>query len=281
MSNRTSKANRAIRGAWENEKKLILEGKGSRNWTREQQQSIIDFGVAYDENNKALEGHHKLSVEVYPEYQGDADNIQFLTRAEHKAAHSGNFQNSTKGYYDYKTKKTINYNGKYKPNPIINLSDPIVTPKDKIERTESDKDDISKLKKYKSSNTNDSFFKSVLKSARNFVSNNKGKIAFAVATVFLSKKAVDSGLVSDLSDATKSLLKNVVTKNVVKDVVDKPSENTVNILSKAKDIISDKVINNNYPEERSSPVKHMVKAYDRIRRGIKEHIESYPRGGNK
>lgn len=277
MSNRTSKANRAIREAWENEKKLILEGKGSRDWTREQQQSIIDFGVAYDDNNKALEGHHKLSVEAYPEYQGDADNIQFLTRVEHKEAHSGNFQNSTNGYYDYKKEKTIIYNDKYEPNPIINLSDPIVISKNKVERKESDKETVNKVEKYKSSTTKDTVIESALKTTGDFIINNKEKFVIGLGTVaafFLGKKAVDSGLINikTLSDATKS---------VVTDVVDKPSENTVNILSKAKDIISDKVINNNYPEERSSPVEHMVKAYDRIRRGIKEHIDSYPRGGKK
>ena len=183
MSNRTSKANRAIREAWENEKKLILEGKGSRDWTREQQQSIIDFGVAYDDNNKALEGHHKLSVEAYPEYQGDADNIQFLTRTEHKAAHNGNFQNSTKGYYDYKTKKTLIYNDKYEPNPIINLSDPIVISKNKVERKDPDKETVNKVEKYKSSTTKDTVIESALKTTGDLIINNKEKIVIGLGTV--------------------------------------------------------------------------------------------------
>ncbi|MBQ6281570.1 MAG: hypothetical protein IJK69_05905 [Oscillospiraceae bacterium] len=38
MSRRTADANRAIREAWEREKQLVLEGKGTRDWTPEQQQ---------------------------------------------------------------------------------------------------------------------------------------------------------------------------------------------------------------------------------------------------
>ena len=126
MSNRTSKASKAIRLAWENERELVLKGQGSRDWTEEQQKNIIDYGVAYDKNNKAFEGHHKLSVEAYPEYQGDPDNIQFLSREEHRVAHNGNFQNPTNGYYDYITNKTHHYSEKCEPNLIMNLSNPIV-----------------------------------------------------------------------------------------------------------------------------------------------------------
>lgn len=35
MSKRTSEANKAVRKAWENEYQLVLEGKGTRDWTPE------------------------------------------------------------------------------------------------------------------------------------------------------------------------------------------------------------------------------------------------------
>ena len=92
MSNRTFEANKAILVAWEKEQDLVREGKGTRDWTQEQQQEILDRGKAYDEDGKAFHGQHMKSVEKYPEYQGDPNNIQFLTKAEHLEAHQGNWQ---------------------------------------------------------------------------------------------------------------------------------------------------------------------------------------------
>ena len=78
MSRRTAGANRAIREAGENEKRLVLEGKGTRDWTDEQQKQIAQKGKAYDGQGRAFEGQHMKSVSTYPEYQDDARNIQFL-----------------------------------------------------------------------------------------------------------------------------------------------------------------------------------------------------------
>ena len=75
MSKRTAEANRAVKEAWERERLLVLEGKGTRNWTEEQQRSIIDLGKAYGDDGKAFEGHHMKSAEKYPKFQGDANNI--------------------------------------------------------------------------------------------------------------------------------------------------------------------------------------------------------------
>ena len=138
MSRRTSEASKAIRLAWENERQLVREGKGTRDWTREQQQSILDenIGKAYDDNGKAFEGHHMKNAETYPEYQGEAENIEFLTRAEHQDAHGGNFQNSTNGYYDPITHTTVNFGeGKYKPCEIIDLSTPVIITNDNEQGT--------------------------------------------------------------------------------------------------------------------------------------------------
>ena len=71
MSRRTAEANKAIRLAWEREQALVSEGKGTRDWTKEQQQDILDpdKGKAYDDKGRAFEGQHMKSVAEYPEYQ--------------------------------------------------------------------------------------------------------------------------------------------------------------------------------------------------------------------
>lgn len=126
MSRRTADANRAIREAWEREKQLVLEGKGTRDWTPEQQQSIIDKGKAYDTNGRAFEGQHMKSVEEYPEHQGNPDNIQFLTKEEHLEAHKGSWQNPTNWYYDPVTKEYTLFDvDELVPCAIIELSDPV------------------------------------------------------------------------------------------------------------------------------------------------------------
>lgn len=126
MSRRTSEANKAVREAWEYEQQLVLKGKGTRDWTPEQQQSILKKGRAYDDDGKAFEGHHMKSVQAYPDYQAVAGNIQFLTRTEHCDAHGGSFQNVTNGFYDPATRKTrIFGENAYAPCEIVKLSNPV------------------------------------------------------------------------------------------------------------------------------------------------------------
>ena len=123
--------NKAIRLAWEREQKLVSEGKGTRDWSQDQQKDILDpgKGKAYDENGRAFEGQHMKSAAEYPEYQGDPDNIQFLTREEHLEAHRGSWQNPTNWYYNPETKKFADF-GESKPTPCtaINLSKPVCGP---------------------------------------------------------------------------------------------------------------------------------------------------------
>lgn len=125
MSSRTAEANRAVREAWYAEKRLVLEGKGTRDWTGEQQRSIAEKGKAYDDRGFAFEGQHMKSVEAYPEYQGDRRNIQFLTKQEHLAAHCGNWQNHTNGYYD-PVLKTVSDFGDGPPQPCAEV--PLTNP---------------------------------------------------------------------------------------------------------------------------------------------------------
>ena len=64
MSNRTSEASKAVAEAWKHEQELVREGKGTRDWTPEQQMDILERGKAYDENGKAFQGHHMMNVEA-------------------------------------------------------------------------------------------------------------------------------------------------------------------------------------------------------------------------
>lgn len=82
MSRRTADANKAIRQAWEREQNLVQEGKGTRDWTEEQQADILNpnKGKAYDDKGRAFEGQHMKSVGKYPEYQDNPDtNYQRAT----------------------------------------------------------------------------------------------------------------------------------------------------------------------------------------------------------
>lgn len=129
MPRRTAEASKAIRLAWQRECELIQEGKGTRDWTEDQQKDILnpEIGKAYDEDGKAFEGHHMKSAEAYPEYQGNSENIQFLSRTEHTRAHGG-WQKPTNGYFDYTTGITHDF-GKDElvPCKIIELSNPVIT----------------------------------------------------------------------------------------------------------------------------------------------------------
>lgn len=120
--------NKAVREAWNKELELVQEGKGTREWTPEQQKDIFEKGRAYDENGKAFEGQHMKSAEMYPEYQGEPGNIQFLTRTEHLEAHDGNWQNPTNWYYNPVTKEKFDFgDGSFIPCEIIQLPEPIIS----------------------------------------------------------------------------------------------------------------------------------------------------------
>ncbi len=148
MSRRTAEASKAVALAWANEQQRVKEGKGTRDWTPDQQKDILERGKAYDENGRAFEGQHMKSVEKYPEYQGDPDNIQFLTKEEHLAAHQGNWQNPTNWYYNPVTKEYLDFgDGAYIPCTVIDLSEPIMiesVPKQKSDsgRNEPEINDI-------------------------------------------------------------------------------------------------------------------------------------------
>ena len=127
MSRRTAESSKAILAAWTKEQELVKVGKGTRDWTPQQQQDILERGKAYDDNGKAFEGQHMKSAEVYPEYQGAPGNIQFLTRVEHLEAHDGSWQNPTNWYFNPVIKEKIDFgDGPFIPCEVIQLSAPII-----------------------------------------------------------------------------------------------------------------------------------------------------------
>lgn len=133
MSERTKelrkKREKGIRLAWEREQELVRKGKATRDWTQEQQKDILDprRGKAYDEKGRAFEGQHMKSVNQYPEYADNPDNIQFLTKDEHLEAHKGSWNNPSNWRYDPATKVYHDFGeDELIPCEIIDLSDPIV-----------------------------------------------------------------------------------------------------------------------------------------------------------
>lgn len=140
MSSRTAERVKAVRQAWERERQLVSSGEGTRDWSPEQQRSILDVGVAFDDEGKPFEGQHMKSVVAYPEYAGDPNNIQFLTRQEHLEAHDGSWQNQTNWYYDPVTKQKFPFADGLIPCRVIQLSDPIIitSHKDVTEENESE-----------------------------------------------------------------------------------------------------------------------------------------------
>ena len=135
MSRRTAEASKAVRNAWKEEQDRVRMGKGTRDWTKKQQEEILELGRAYyhsdDPNDiydgKAFEGHHMKSVEAYPEFQGDSANIQFLSKPEHIEAHRGDYKIASNWYFDPVTHEFTDFGeGKYIPCTVIDLSEPIV-----------------------------------------------------------------------------------------------------------------------------------------------------------
>lgn len=144
MSSRTYERSKAVKMAWEREQELVREGKGTRDWTPEQQQDILnpDRGRAYDNEGRSFEGQHMKSVERYPEYAGNPDNIQFLTKEEHLVAHKGNWQNPTNWYYDPVTKIYKEFaEDELIPCEVIDLTDSLFyfgNIEDEVSKTEDD-----------------------------------------------------------------------------------------------------------------------------------------------
>lgn len=112
-----SERRKAVREAWNRERSLVKEGKGTRNWNKSEQKQLLATGRV-----KGYYGHHKCSVKNNPSQAGNSDNIQFLTRKEHYKAHDGNYKNDPHGRYDPSTGKVTKYSGNARKEPEQRLT---------------------------------------------------------------------------------------------------------------------------------------------------------------
>jgi hypothetical protein len=83
---------------WLSEQSRIENGQPTtRNWTKEQQQAILNGGKPTF-NGRALAGHHTYSATQYPHLANMAAVIYPATFTEHlKGWHGGNYKNSLPG----------------------------------------------------------------------------------------------------------------------------------------------------------------------------------------
>lgn len=302
--------NKAIRLAWEQEQELVSEGKGTRDWSQAQQKDILDSdkGKAYDENGRAFEGQHMKSAAEYPEYQSDPDNIQFLSREEHLAAHKGSWQNPTNWYYNPETKEFVDF-GENKPIPceVISLSEPVRSPTtDKRENSDglrkSSKSEDASLAQMQSSQQEEASHHSENKSQNKTtvtppeVHESFGdKILHVVDAVkeFSEKHPVLTGIVKWGGAAAAAIIAASVANNSSGESGSSgdggsdylPSLDSFDDYASSldRDDYGDSSSSRDYPEERSSPEEHTVPAHGQhyhTKDGvIWKEKEPYQRGG--
>lgn len=293
MSRRTAEAHKAIEAAWQNEQQLVREGKGTRDWTPEQQQDILNRGKAYDDDGKAFEGHHMKSVEKYPDYQGNPENIQFLTRSEHCEAHNGKFQNPTNGYFNPVTGETQDF-GENGPNPCksIELNNPVVS-KEAASRNlkepaepSSERSDvhpdtpIAHQTVQLTDDTGGGLIRKVVKGIARFASEHPlltglaagitiGGIGYFKSTVFTDNGGGGIGTDSDEIPFDGS---SSIQYDEDESFLDEDEET---VTSEEPSIESSESV------ERASPREHSVTGYDRQQNGKTVHVKSYKRGKSK
>lgn len=299
MSRRTSEANKAICEAWNAEQQLVQEGKGTRDWTPEQQKAIHEKG-------KAFEGHHMLNVEKFPEHQGNRQNIEFLSRPEHLQAHDGNYQNHTCGYFDYITGETRFFeNGNLEPCIVIELSNPIINISDLPSETVSDNnvvseeekvvEDVIKDNKEKPNETDNQ----ILTKNSTEPTTPKSKVDLKKKSSIGDKILRAAKAVSEFSEqhpvATKIILTVApIVIGAVADVASKRGRNNSgktqikvptkqlpgissqnNILKKTSEV----VVQVEGALERNSPGAHTVGSHSQRYYGVLKEKAAYPRGG--
>lgn len=298
--------NKAIRLAWEREQKLVAEGKGTRDWSQDQQKDILDpdKGKAYDENGRAFEGQHMKSAAEYPEYQGDPDNIQFLTRDEHLEAHKGGWQNPTNWYYNPETKEFVDF-GENKPIPCvaISLSEPVRSPvfdsqNNGGELKEPSKTEAKSTEYAKPSREEDALHHSESKSKKTTAAPPEVHESFGdkvlqvvdVVKEFSEKHPVLTGIVKWGGAAAAAIVTAAVANNNSGGGRSSGNGGSDYSSSDSFDDYSDQADDDNdddygdssgsrdYPDERSSPREHDVSGYDRQQNGETVHVNPYKRG---
>lgn len=300
--------NKAIRLAWEREQELVSEGKGTRDWSQDQQKDILDpdKGKAYDENGRAFEGQHMKSAAEYPEYQGDPDNIQFLTREEHLEAHKGSWQSPTNWYYNPKTKEFVDF-GDNRPIPcgVIKLSDPVRSPfieasDNSSKQEDSDKSEPERITGQSRSSQQEKTLRQSEKVSHESTTATPpsemresfgDKILHAVDAVreFGERHPIIAGIAKWGGAAAIAIGSVAVANNNSRgggSSGDSESDHSSSELfydysdqDDDNDDYSDSSGPRDYPDERSSPRKHDVSGYDRQQNGKTVHVNPYKRGG--
>jgi RHS repeat-associated protein len=92
-----NRRDRGVNRFWRDEKKRVKQGGGTRDWSREQKEDILNNRKP-TYNGETMEGHHKYNAADYPQIADDPNNIYPATKPEHlQRWHGGNFQNDTSG----------------------------------------------------------------------------------------------------------------------------------------------------------------------------------------
>ncbi len=305
MSRRTAEASKGVRQAWLREQQLVLDGKGTRDWTPEEQRDICERGRAYDVDGRAYEGHHMQNVEGHPEYQGDSDNIQFLTRNEHFAAHNYDWKNPTNGYYDFVSGKTIDFGSqKYVSCEIKELSEPVCLRIEEECPTAGCSDEGSVPKEEETlskSTTPEEEGDAVANHDGNGVevspkhgprpgadSTGPSDIPLWARVVkgvtnFNARHPILAGVTKAVGAAAATLGAEVLISAVTggsgtngdNAAASSSSARTIAYALDDNDILTS---TRSYPSERSSPREHHVSGYDRIQNNKTVHVNPYTRG---
>ena len=100
---------RAVKEAWEKEADRIREGRGTWDWTVEQQAELLIRSHTNNPGVSGFEGSHMLSAKDYPEHAGNPDNIQLIpTIAHYDGVHERNPREHTpNGIYNAETGEVI------------------------------------------------------------------------------------------------------------------------------------------------------------------------------
>ena len=270
MSNRTAQANKAVEAAWINEQQRVLAGKGTRDWNLRQQQDIIDRGKAYDDDGRAFQGHHMKSVEKYPEYQGNPDNIQFLSRAEHKQAHFGDYHIPTNGMYDPKSGETLAFpESELIPCDVIDLSDPVIVVKNPAE---SKPEHIASEKSYEASATARTIPKTSVK-------GNRIKSIINKTWKFYERH---KSIINPIAKTVGSIAVGAVVDHVISRSGSHGGSYTGEGVSETiKSASVDSVTIDSPSGHHASPSEHMVSSHWQRYNGVWKEKAAYIRGGKE
>lgn len=115
---------KVIKKAWKTEVYLVSQGKGTRQWTLEEQMNMLKYGRV-----RGYDPHHMKSSFTYPEYADSVENIQFLRideneimeQSEHFKAHDKGVTSPSNGYYDPETGEVTSFGDNPPSRPTLQL----------------------------------------------------------------------------------------------------------------------------------------------------------------